>query len=342
MDTLEATVMQETEGGHQKQWTPAEWVTALAGALASKAATLTLIQLQGRSGRRGAWMLIQAETATTLVEAGDAAEATRLAADFWQQALSHRAGIGGKRWDYRLVGTGTATEDGAPVTVFETEPVELGEGEGSAPLAAGFEAGGAQGLLVMMCSRLFDNNLRMGNAMAGLVEKVGNAGNLQFDNNAKALHAMKESALAIVETERARNEPEMEAREMEEMGKVAMHWMSLAHQEKLSKQGIDVPHVPTTKRECAMALRQSLTINQLDKLLEVLGEETAQALSTFLENAKNLDDEGIAFAIEAVKQAGPDGQPIDLMAVATQVFAPPLVPGPWAAFQIGCLKAMMM
>ena len=131
-----------------------------------------------------------------------------------------------------------------------------------------------------------------------------------------------------------------DAQEVQEMGKTARKWIGMSHEAKLAKQGVRKPPDPTTRREAAVSLYNSLTVKQLSVLNKELGADKAEMLVGLMESAQKLSDEQVE-QVFAEHFGGKMSDDLELLNVAEKVFSADYVPATWAIWQSQCANILI-
>ncbi len=308
---------------------PSDWVTTLLHAKDGGSSVL----VEFRSGRNGAPMLAESIPFQTLD--GSAHESVvPLAVECWDAAKIHRGELTGARYDYR-VRVISVEEDGSFTAMHESEWVELAEGDGDImSLPAGMESRNwTEQMLSGMVLKLFTANIQLTRASGALVREMSAGSKERLESEFHAVDKLKQMAMELVAREREMAMQEGDAKEVEEFGKTARQWMQMGHEEKLAKQGVKSPDVPTTRKSAAISLWNSITVAQLEAFKNKLGEKSELILG-LIQNAGEMDEDQIADVFKE-HLGGGDGLMggLELVTILGSIFHTDFVPSTWAIWQ---------
>lgn len=307
---------------------PGPWVTAL---LRGKTDGSTVL-IEFRSGRKGVPMVADALPFNTMD--GDSAllSVAPLASECWEIALNHRQELEGDRYDYR-VRVVTDLGDGAELSVIiESEWIELGADDATGSISMDFKGADPMAqLLSQMVLKLFSANIQLTRASGNLVRQVTEGMAAGVDSQFSSVEKVKLMAQELIEAKAEVAKEQGDAEEIKEMGKTARKWIGMSHESKLAKQGVRTPPVPTSRREAAISLYNSLTVKQLTVLKDSLGPDKAELLLGLMDGAEKLNEQQVEQVF--AEQLGQLGDDLELVTVAEKVFNANYVPSTWAIWQ---------
>jgi hypothetical protein len=325
----------KTNGGSSKNqdWkakaaAPGDWVSTL---LRGKHEASTVL-IEFRSGRNGAPMLADALPFTLYDGDSVLLSVAPLASECWEVALNHRSELQGARYDYRIRVVSDVAEGEFTVVDESTwiqAPDEIAgdvlsmDTKGADPMVH---------LLSGMVIKLFSANIQLTRASGSLVRQVTEGMSAGVESQFAGVEKVKQMAQELLDAKAEIAKEQGDAEEVKEFGKTARQWIGMSHEAKLAKQGVATPDVPTTRRQAAISLYNSLTVAQLGQLKKELGDDKAELLVGMLDNANALSDQQVD-QLFAEQFSGDAGQQIELLGVAEKVFSAKFVPSTWAIWQ---------
>lgn len=305
---------------------PVDWITVAAHACGETPARCDVLV---KRGHRGSPMALHSETPEMTIDGPEGPAI--LAADYWTRAHNNRAkGDEAGRYFYMLAVHVHGADEAEETGWHEIKSDQVSE-------LADTALGDSGAAFAWKCNAQLHNVLmRNHHATASILERLGSAGNQQIEAVQKAMAATEAGALKALEAERAEYDIARDELEMQQYGQMFREW--LGHMREAKAMNTDGPTItaPSSLPDAAGALRDSLTVGQLDALREIVGEEQARDTTLALLEASTAKDPEAAAAIvrTILMKLAPH------QAELARVFAPPIVPPNIAAYQSACLRVL--